>query len=149
MNQKNKITYEQLLALSIEEFNIRQDKTIQELLLYLYHHNNNDGIEGFTVKAKEIYKTFVDIDEIFISILCAINELINETDCADCAKSLSDFADEFQQIYLEFEKKNPIYFFGDSNATINTFIENLSFFFGAFNVLEDWGYDMSKLMIPR
>jgi len=142
-------TYEQLMNLSLEEFNAREDKSIQELLLYLYQKNKVDGLKNFVAHTKEIYKAFLDTDEIEQSILSAVDELIEEADCEDCRESLIGFKEEFAERCEEVEENNPLYYFGDWKETMNAFVESLAHYFGAFDVLEDWEYDFSKLLYPK
>lgn len=146
MNQN--ITYEQLLELSIEEFNNRKNKTIQELLLYLYHYNKKFGLKGYIMRTKEIYRAFIDSDEIIDSIYQASDELLLAAECEDCKEAILGFMNEFSEDIWEIDKNNPLVHWSKPEETINAFMESLSFFFGVFDWLEDWDYDLSELMTP-
>lgn len=140
------ITYEELLKLTINQFNARKGKTIQELLLYLYHCNGTPEILEYTIYLDEICNACMNLYSIMIPILNAIDELIKNTDCEDCKRELEGVKQEFMQGSLELD--NPIKHVPNIDDSVYAYMDILSFCFGVFETLEEWGYDIGKLFIP-
>ena len=140
------ITYEELLKLTINQFNARKGKTIQELLLYLYHHNGTSIMLEYAICLDEIYNACRNLYSIMIPILNAIDELIENTDCEDCKRELEGFKEEYMQGSLELD--TPINHAPNIADSVSAYMDILSFFFGVFEILEEWEYDLGKLFIP-
>lgn len=143
MNQK--ITYEELLNLSIDEFNARKNKSIQEILFYLYPRNKVSGLKGYIMNSKEMFRAFIDRDVVIEAIEGAIEDLIEEADDEAFRDQLIEFHEEF--IDNSENTENPLEYWGDFEEATNCFLENLSFFFGIFDILEECDYDLSGLYI--
>lgn len=144
MNQN--ITYAQLLNLSMEEFANRKDKSLQELLLYIYHCQQERVACEYEISLKEIYKACIDIDEIVFSITYAFQELIYNADCDECLKYLTDYQKTFLHECASVD--NPIQYWGDVGATTKAYYDLIAFFTHVFEELETWGYDLSELLTP-
>lgn len=141
---KKNITYKQLLNLSIEEFNNRKEKTINEILLYLYYCQKRYGSFQYKIVLKEIYKACIDIDRIIIPISYAFEELIENCKCDDCIDYLIDYQQAFMEESLSID--NPLKHWSDIGPTVKAFFDLTSFYFEVFEELEDWDYDLSRLM---
>lgn len=142
MNQK--ITYEELLNLSIDEFNARKNKSIYELLLYLYFKSSKEGYKGYIFNYEEVYKAFVDQIDMVGAIESAFNELIDETDDESVKTALMDFQYELVEEHVKID--SPVQYYCDEPGTLECFQENLDFFFEYFDVLNHYGYDFSKFL---
>lgn len=141
------MTYTELLNLSMEEFNAKDNKTIQEIILYLYHKYKFSNIDDFIYYPTEIYKAYVDMDIWVYQLLISLNNIIDSIDCEDCIEILSEIKMEFMDKLQE--TGNPLKHWPDFKACASTFIDTLDIFFGILIVLEDWEYDLSKLLKPN
>ena len=143
---KQNLTYEQLLNLNSEDFSNRKDKSLQELLLYIYHFQKKHGDCEYEITLNEIYKACIDMDALAISIMYAFKELIKNSACKNCIEYLTDYLQAFLQECSSID--NPVKHWGNKETTINAYYDLVSFFLQVLEELESWGYDLSKLMLP-
>lgn len=140
------MTYNELINLSSDEFKAKKNKTLQELLLYLHYEYTHKGINSYDYDSREVCKAFVDEDLLIASIKNAINELIDNAHCDDCKKDLKEFKREF--LKRNHYTPNPLQFWGDNEKTFEAFSNATNLYLGVLNVLDEWDYDLSKLLVP-
>ena len=136
---KKNITYEQLLNLSIEEFNNRNEKTINEILLYLYHNQHKYHGFNYQLTLREIYKICINIDLIIAPIINALTEIIFTTKYTSI-----DYLATFLKLCNCMD--TPIKYFGNLEKSIEAYSNLVMFFLYVLEDLDKWGYDLSRLM---
>lgn len=142
----NIITYEELLKLSMNKFNARKNKTVQELLLYLYQYNRKPKLMDYNMYFEEISDACINLDSFKIRILDAISELIANATSKENENKLLNFHKEF--MYNSLKVDNPLRHLNDSDDFIYAYLAILNFYFDTFKKLEGWGYYLGKLYVP-
>ena len=145
MSNNNTITYEQLINLSMDEFNALKNKDILEYLLYMYNFNRKYGLENFKIKMKHLYRACLDMDRVLLPVSMALEEVIKGTDCEDCKNSLIEFQQEFFDTSLKVE--NPLKYWSDNEATVKALFGVFDYYFPIFEMFEDLDYDLGRLMV--
>ncbi len=141
------MTYKKLLALDMEQFNERKNKTIQEYLLYLYHQYGTEDGDAYQFDFNEICKAFFDELQLIDSISLAFCDLIIEYKGYGCESTIRELSKKF----LDDNDKlaSPIAYLDNHDKCENCIKECIDHYIWAFSVLEDFNYDLKKLLKPN
>lgn len=141
------MTYRKLLSLSIDDFQSKEDLSLNEISLYFYNKCKALFLYDYEKHIDMIRKACYSFEPYFEKVSESLGKLV-KYDNSEEDDFLIDYIEMFACISLWamviLEDKEEMQL--DNTLVIQTFLLILRILFSSYNVLQSNGYDLSELM---